>query len=149
MKMQRMTKLTLWGNRLVALLVGALLFALPGLTLWYCGLLEYSIPMKDYFGVLVCFYCCAVAIFIALWNLEKVMQNILKQQVFTRDNVRRIRRVQWCCGIVALICVIAAFFALPMLVLVAITGFLFLVVGTVASVLDAAVALQEENDLTI
>ena len=149
MKTQKMIKLTLWANRLVALLVGSLLFALPGLTLWYCGLLGFTPPMRDFWAVMICFYCCTVAIFAALWNMEKLLHNLLGAQVFTRANVRRVRNIQWCCGIVTLISVVASFFAWCMLVIVAIMGFLTLVVGVVASVLDAAVALQEENDLTI
>ena len=54
-----------------------------------------------------------------------------------------------CCGGVALICLVATYFVLPALLFTAIMGFLCLVVSVVASVLDAAVALQEENDLTI
>jgi hypothetical protein len=40
-------------------------------------------------------------------------------------------------------------FALPMLLLAALMGFLCLVVSVMANVLDGAVTLQEENDLTI
>lgn len=149
MKRKALTKVTLWANRLVALLVGILVFALPGLTMWYCGLLNYEIPHGDYVGILACFYCCALAIFAALWNVDGIMRNILRQQVFIRENVKRVRVIQWCCGIVAAICLVATFFALPMVILVAVTGFLFLVVGVVASILDSAVALQEENDLTV
>lgn len=149
MKTQNLIKMTFWANRLVALLVGSLIFSLPGLTLWYCGLLGFTPPLRDFWAVMICFYFCTVAIFAALWNMEKLLKNLLRAEVFTRDNVKRIRNIQWCCGIVTLISLVASIFAGCMLVIVAIMGFLCLVVGVVASVLDAAVALQEENDLTI
>ena len=74
---------------------------------------------------------------------------MLVQNVFIQENVRRVRRVQWCCGLVAILCLAAAFFALPALLIATIMGFLCLVVSVVACVLENAVALREENDLTI
>ena len=71
------------------------------------------------------------------------------EQVFIRDNVRRIRRIQWCCCAVSLICVPASLAYLPLIFLVIIMAFLSLTVSVVASVMDAAVAIREENDLTI
>ena len=149
MKKSSLAKATLWANRGVMVLVAALILPLPSLTLWYCGLLGFEPPMVDFVVLMVCFYACVGVIFTALWNMEKLMGNILKQEVFTGENVRRIRNVQWCCGIVAAITFVAAVFAWLMVVIVAIMGFLCLVVGVVASVMDAAVALREENDLTI
>ena len=98
MKTQKLIKLTLWVNRAVAALVAVLIFTLPALTLWYCGLLGFTPPMRDFWGVMVCFYCCTVAIFAALWNMEWLLRNLLRAQVFTRENVKKIRNIQWCCG---------------------------------------------------
>lgn len=149
MKTQKLAEYTLWANRLVMVAVAALIFALPALLRWYAGLLHYELPRQDLVGIWVSYSLCALIIFAALWNMDKLMRNILVQNVFIRENVRRVRRVQWCCGAVALICVAATFFALPALLIGAIMGFLCLVVSVVANVLDAAVALREENDLTI
>ena len=150
MKNQKIAKFTLWANRLVMALVAALIFALPALLRWYSSLLNnYAMPERDVIGIWVSYILSAGVIFAALWNMEKLMKNILAQQIFIRENVRRVRRVQVCCGIVAAVCVVDVVFALPMLLFGAIMGFLCLVVSVVASVLDAAVALQEENDLTI
>jgi hypothetical protein len=81
--------------------------------------------------------------------MEKLLQSILAQSVFTSDNVKRIRAIRWCCAGVSLICLPAAFIYLPLFFLVIIMGFLSLVVHVVAQVMAAAVALREENDLTI
>ena len=82
-------------------------------------------------------------------EIDGLLRNILKEQVFLRENVRRIRIVQWCCGIVGLICIPAACCYYPLIFLVVIMGFLSLVVSVVTSVMEAAVAIREENDLTI
>ena len=150
MKTQKLVRYTLWANRAVMILVGTLIFALPALIRWYCSLLNnYAMPQRDLTGIWVSYILCAGVIFFALWNMERLLRNLMAQRVFIRENVRRVRSVQWCCGAVAAVCVVDAIFALPMLLLGAIMGFLFLVVSVVANVLSAAVTLQEENDLTI
>ena len=81
--------------------------------------------------------------------MEKLLNNILCGEVFVRDNVRGIRRIQFCCGMVSLICLPAAFVYVPLIFMVIIMAFLFLVVWVVAQVMDAAVTIREENELTI
>ena len=149
MQLRTITKLTLWINRTVAAVVALLMAALPALHRWYAALLDFAVPDGDVWGLWVAYLACAVIILAALWNMEKLLQNLLAQQVFVRENVRRVRRVRLCCGLVAILCLGAAFFALPALLMTAIMGFLCLVVSVVACVLEAAVALREENDLTI
>ena len=150
MKTQKLANITLWVNRLVAAVVAALIFALPALLRWYGSLLNnYTMPQRDLIGLWISYIICAFIMFVALWNMEKLMQNILIHRVFVRENVQRVRRVQWCCGIIAAICVIDMVFVLPMLLFGAIMGFLCLTISVVANVLDGAVELREENDLTI
>ena len=149
MKTQTISKVTLWANRVVAAVVTVLIFTLPWLLRWYAGLLRYTPVERDFKAFVVAFWCCAVVILFALWQMEKLMRSIVRQQIFIRENVRRVRRVQHSCGVVAAICLVATYFVLPALLFTAIMGFLCLAVSVVASVLDAAVALREENDLTV
>lgn len=149
MKIETIVKITLWVNRVAAAVVALLILALPLIHRWYAGLLEYPVPKVDVIGLWISYVCSAAIILTALRNMEKLLKNILSRKVFIQENVRLVRRVQWCCGLVALLCVAAAFFALPALLIAAIMGFLCLVVSVVACVLDGAVALREENDLTI
>ena len=46
-------------------------------------------------------------------------------------------------------CIPAAVFYLPLVFMAVIMGFLFLVTGVLTKVMDAAVNIREENDLTI
>ena len=150
MKMERLAKITLWSGRVVMAVVAALTLALPALLKWYCSLLNnYVMPERDLTGIWVSYIPCAVVILFALWNMEKLLKNILAHRVFLRENVALVRRVQHCCGFVALICLVAACFSLQIVLMAAVMGFLCFVVSVVACVLDGAVALQEENDLTI
>lgn len=141
------SKLTLYVTRVITGLVLLLLPLLPFLLNWYRKFRTLS--EAEYWAIMIAFYCCAVVIFVALGNLRRILKNILNQQVFTPDNVRCIRAVQRCCGLVSLICIPAAVCYLPLIFMVLIMAFLSLVVGVVAQVTDAAVSLREENDLTI
>jgi len=138
---------TLWANRLVALLMAVLLFTLPAILDWYC--LYRVLTSLERIALTTAFYCCAVVVAIALWNMEKLLLAIRAGEVFTRENVRRIRAVQWCCGGTGLICTPAAFCYYPLVFMVIIMAFLFLVVSVVCQVMSAAVTIREENDLTI
>lgn len=140
-------KITLWVNRLVALVVAVLLFVLPAILDWYTGFRFLSDTEQTI--ITVAFYCCVVIIGWALWNMESLLRAILAEKVFVRKNVRAIRHIQWCCGIVALITAVTCFAYLPLIFLTIIMAFLCLVVSVVASVMDAAVTIREENDLTI
>ena len=144
---KKITNITLWANRLVALVVAVLIFALPAVIDWYCKFRTLTEGKQT--AITVAFYCCVVAIGAALWNIDRLLTAILQEQVFVRRNVTRIRRIQWCCGLVSLICVPAAFVYLPLIFLVIIMAFLCLAVSVVACVMDAAVTIREENDLTV
>jgi hypothetical protein len=95
------------------------------------------------------FYGCSVFVGLALWNMDCLLRAIADAQVFVRENVRRIGVVRWCCVATCLICIPAAFCYYPLVFLVIIMGFLSLVVSVVCRVMDAAVTIREENDLTV
>ena len=149
MKTESIAKVTLWMGRMVLVAVIALVFALPILLHRYPMLLGYTLPREAILGLWVSYILSAVFIVVALWNMEKLLKNILAHRVFLRENVALVRMVQHCCGFVALICLVAACFSLQIVLMAAVMGFLCFVVSVVACVLDGAVALQEENDLTI
>lgn len=146
-KQNRSAKVTLWINRLIALAVTALVFLLPAVIDWYCTFRVLT-PVEQT-AIIIAFYCCTVFICAALWNIDRLLTAILQEQVFIRENVRRIRAIGWCCGAVSLICVPASFAYMPLIFMMIVMAFLCLVVSVVASVMDAAVTIREENDLTV
>ena len=141
------TRLALWVNRLVAALIVVLVIALPAVIRWYSSVRVLS--EGEQMAIMAAFYCCVIPIGMALWCLERLLGSILLEQVFVRENVRRIRCMQWCCAAVSLICIPASFAYLPLIFLVVIMAFLSLVVCVLTRVMATAVALREENDLTI
>jgi len=141
------TRITLWVNRAVAMLVALLLPTLPAILRWYSA--WRTLTAKEHLAIMVAFYCCALITAAALWNMDRLLRNILAEQVFTSQNVRCIRWIRWCCAAISLICLPAAFVYLPLFFMVIIMAFLALVITVLVRVMAAAVELREENDLTI
>jgi len=146
-KQNRITTAALWVNRFVAVLILALAFVLPTVIRWYSGVRV--LTQVEQMAIMAAFYCCVLPIAWALWSLEGLLCSIMREQVFIRENVRRIRTIQWCCGAVSLVCIPASVAYLPLIFLVVIMAFLSLVVCVLTRVMATAVALREENDLTI
>ena len=146
-KHTRHIRITQWVSRCIALLLVVLIFCLPALLDWYMALRPMTELAKN--AVTAAFYVCAVIIFFALWNVETLLGSILQGAVFTPENVSRIRRICHCCGGVGLVCIPASVAYPPLVFLVIIMSFLCLMVSVVARVMTAAVAIREENDLTI
>ena len=140
-------KVTLWTNRTIAAVLVILVFCMPFLLNWYRSVrLMERIPTN---AILVAFYCCVPAVGAALWDLDKILRNILQGRIFVPANVNCIRRIRWYCLVVGVICFPAAFFYPPLIFISVIMGFLALVVCVVANAWRGAVELREENDLTI
>ena len=143
----RTVNVTLWINRLVMLTVVLLMFTLPTILPWYQ---QYRVLLEiEQTALTAAFYCCSVVVLFALWKLDALLRNIRLGEVFIRENVRLIRCVQWCCALTALICVPATVCYYPLVFMTVVMGFLSLVVCVVTQVMDAAVTIREENDLTI
>ena len=100
-------------------------------------------------AIMIGFYCCVPAVLYALSCMERLVRNILKEDVFVAQNVRFLRRIRWCCAAVSGICLPAAFFYPPLIFMTTIMAFLALAVSVVKNVMAAAVEIREENDLTV
>lgn len=141
------TRMTRWANRAVALILLIVACTLPLLLNWYAGFR--SLTTTEWWAIAIAYYLCLVAIFPALWSIEKLLKNVLSGQVFTCTNVHLLRCVRWCCGGVSLLCLPAGVIYLPLLFIVLIMAFLFLALSVMVQVMKAAVVIREENDLTI
>ena len=142
------TRTTLFVNRFLVLVMAALLFILPPMLDWYANIRPLTQESAQ-LAILIGFYCCALAVFPALWDLDVLLRNILKREIFIRRNVSAIRRVRWCCMAVSAICLPASFFYQPLIFMVIIMFFLALILSVLGEVMAAAVEIREENDLTV
>lgn len=125
----------------------ALLFLAPRICDWYVHLRGMS--GNAYTAILAAFYCCTVPAAAALLCLLLLLRNILNADAFSRRNSALMSAVSYCCLLVALITLVAGYWYLPLLLMTATMGFLFLIVRIVRGCFITALALQEENNLTI
>ena len=75
--------------------------------------------------------------------------NILKNDVFILSNVRYLRYISWCCWAVALATGVAGVFYVPLAIIAVSMAVVGTLLRVVKNVVHAAVALREENELTI
>ena len=139
---------TLWASRVVAVLIAVFLIFFPRMVESYHQNFR-PLSNSERYALLGAFYLSAVAVEIAMFHMVRLLRNILRAELFTRENVSHIRCVRWCCFWVSLVCLFA-FFGFPSMIFIStIMAFLALVVTVVGQVMKAAVELREENDLTI
>ncbi len=116
----------------------------------YRGWTENSKAVSDMLTLfMACFYPCAVFAYVTLYSLLKVLFNIKKDQIFIYNNVKYLRRISWCCFVVALITLVGGIFYVPFLLVASAAAFVGLMLRIIKNVMQNAVAISEENELTI
>ncbi len=147
MTSQKSAKISVWCSRSLAAVILLLCFFMYDLLVWYSRLRQLNWQVGA--AILIGFYLCVPAVLYALWCIEGLLKNILRQQVFVSANVGALRRIRRCCAYVSFICLVSGIPYPPLLFLAVIMAFLALMVSVVKNVMAAAVELREENDLTI
>ena len=125
----------------------ALAIAMPWLLDWY---VQYRhLRETGRIALQVAFYGCLPFALTALLCLWKLLRNIQQEKVFLEANSRLIAVVSWCCAAVAAVTLGACRWYPPLGFITVSMAFLFLIVRVVRNCFIAAIALREENALTI
>lgn len=132
---------------LFLLALAAMLIFAPWICRWYVDLRGMSGTI--YTAILAAFYCCAAPAAAALLSLLALVRNIYRADAFSRRNSALMSLISYCCLLVAATTLVAGCWYLPLLLVTAAMGFLFLIVRIVRGCFVTALALQEENELTI
>lgn len=139
---------------LVCIILTVFLFAGPWVVkMWfilYRGWSENSEAMTRMLTLFkACFYPCAALGFATLYALIRLLMNIKKDAIFITPNVKYLRCISWCCFAVCLITLISGVLYIPYLFVSVAAGFVGLMLRVVKNVMENAVQLKEENELTI
>lgn len=151
---KRSVSLSLGVCYLVCALLTVGLFLGPwAIKTWFCfyrGWSENSEAMARMLTLFkICFYPCAALGFVTLYSLIRLLRNIKNDVIFIRANVKYLRRISWCCVAVSLITLVAGVLYIPYLFICIAAGFIGLMLRVVKNVMENAVELKEENELTI
>ncbi|MBQ1215684.1 MAG: DUF2975 domain-containing protein [Firmicutes bacterium] len=140
-------KLSVWCTRLALLLAILCAIFSPHIVNWYISVSGKAEWLAE--PILISLLACCVPALGALLWLHKLLSNIAKDQVFTDENVFLLRRISWCCFLAALITIIAARFYLVFGVIGIAAAFMGLILRVVKNVIQQAVIIKSENELTI
>lgn len=100
-------------------------------------------------AVLALFYLVFVPVLLALYGLHKMLHNIQKGQIFSKENTSALRLVSWACFFAAVF-LLAGSCIWPILIFAAgAIGFLGLFARVIKNMLTEAILIKEENDFTI
>lgn len=102
-----------------------------------------------YIGFIYSYYISAVFGVIAVISLIKMLFRIKNGNPFCNENVKSLKGISWCCFIVALITLLGSILYIPLIIVTVAAGFFGLILRVVKNVIQSAVELREENDLTI
>lgn len=99
--------------------------------------------------VIPTFYACAPFAGIAIYVLIRLLLNIINETVFVRTNVKYLRWISYLCYAVMLITVATGIFYVPLLIIGFGTGVVGTLLRVVKNLMETAVEIKNENDMTI
>ncbi len=135
-------------TKLVILLVIGFAFLAPNLVDYYLGNVAIKHP-DTAFSFLVTVYACCVPALYALYCLDRLLANIKKKEIFIGKNVKYLRRISWCCFAVSALILVAAFSSFLLFIAAIAASFIGLILRVVKNVIEQAMIIKDENDLTI
>ena len=122
------------------------LFCIPVITNWYDAVSSQE-PIHNIMNVVL--YLSALLAIFSLWQLRGMLNRFTEQKVFVEENVACFRIIAWCCFAVAAIWLVLCFWRLLAFFVAFAAAFVGLMLRVIKNMLEAAVALREENDYTI
>lgn len=96
-----------------------------------------------------CYYPSSVFAYITLYSLLRLLFNIKKDDIFIMANAKYLRRISWCCFVVAIITFVGGIFYIPFSFVAVAAAFVGLMLRVVKNVMQNAVVIKAENELTI
>ena len=99
--------------------------------------------------LMVSIYCGSVFAWLCLYALWRLLDAIGRGEVFTRENVQRMRLISWCCAAASAISALSMFYYPPFSFVAIAAGFMALIVRIVKNAFEQAIAMKDELDLTV
>ncbi|KJS80717.1 MAG: hypothetical protein JM58_18405 [Peptococcaceae bacterium BICA1-8] len=131
----------------MCLLVVTVAFA-PWLTRWFLDFSRAELKGTEPF-FLATIYAGFVPAAYLLYSLLRLLRRIEAEQVFTTENVERLRLISWSCFAGAGISFVSVFYYFPWVFVAVAAAFMGLIVRVVKNMVAQAVALQNEVDYTV
>lgn len=145
---KKSVQLSVICTRIVIVLLVVCAVVLPKVMNYYS---KYSLLMEDEeikVFMLIMYVCCIPAMF-ALFCLDRLLASIKKDEIFIEKNVGYLRKISWCCFLVAGLLLVAGKYYFLFLAVAVVTAFIGLILRVVKNVIEKASLIKAENDFTI
>lgn len=126
----------------------AVVAACPALVRWFLEK-ETGVEGLTETPFLITFYVCAVPVGVILWKLWRLVGSIGEEEIFTAENIRRLRWISWMCFAVALVTLVSSFYYLFWGIAAGSMVFMGLLIRVIKNTFERAKELKDENDFTI
>lgn len=130
-----------------AMLIGVAASA-PWLVRWFLDFSRADLVGKEPL-FLMTIYIGSVPAAVLLFCLYRLLHGIELDQVFIAANVEHLRRISWSCFAGAVICVASVPYYFPWAFVAVAAAFMGLIVRVIKNIIEQAVELKNESELTI
>lgn len=113
----------------------------------YAAMRKFSAQNRTY--MMFSCYISALPAGLLLWKLWAVLGRIRIGEVFTEANAKDLRLVSWACGAETVICLVSFLYYKPFILVAVAAAFMMLIVRIVKNMIQQAVDMKAELDLTI
>lgn len=139
-------------SKLCVLVFSAMLIVVdvsaPWLVRWFLDFSRADLVGKEPL-FLVTIYIGSVPAAVLLFCLYRLLHGIGNDQVFTMSNVEYLRRISWSCFAGAIICMASTPYYFPWVFVAVAAAFMGLIVRVIKNIIEQAVELKNESELTI
>ena len=115
----------------------------------FFGMLNIAEHEIKYNTFMWCLYPCSFFGIVAVLSLMAMLKRIFKEHPFCKQNVISLKVISICCFFVALITFIGSFYCRTFIFISVAAGFFGLILRVVKNVIQRAMEIQYENDLTV
>jgi len=142
-------QLSLVCTKVVILLVVICAVFMPKFITRYIDFSYIPVEESNLYPFMAILYSCCIPAMAALICLHILLGNIKKENVFVGVNVKLLRAISWCCFAAAFVMVFASWYYLLFALMAVAVAFIGLILRVVKNVIEEAVRIKSENDLTI
>ena len=94
-------------------------------------------------------YTGSIFAWICLYTMFRLLRSISGGEVFTEQNTRFLRVISWCCAGACIVFLVSVLYYPPFLIISAAAGFMMMIVRVVKNIIQQAIGMKSELDLTV
>lgn len=94
-------------------------------------------------------YTGSIFAWICLYTMFRLLSSIREGKVFTEKNSSMLRVISWCCAGASIVFLVSILYYPPFIIISAAAGFMMMIVRVVKNIIQQAIGMKNELDLTV